>query len=59
MSRRGVLSQGWLPARADGALEAVLKQGLAMVDDQGPGAERLYWFPCLSVNQAVLGGLNS
>jgi len=53
------LSQGWLPARADGALEAMLKQGLAMVDDQGPGAERLYWFPCLSVNQAVLGGLNS
>lgn len=33
-------------------MRAMLQQGLAMVDDQAPGGERLYWFPCLAVAQA-------
>jgi len=42
---------GWSNARTDAALEGMLKQGLAWVDDQAPGGERWHWFPCLSVNQ--------
>ena len=32
------------------ALWALLKEGLALVDDQGPGGQRLYWFPCLAAD---------
>ena len=39
---------GWQEERAVEALWALLKEGLALVDDQGPGGQRLYWFPCLS-----------
>ena len=60
VTRRTILALGWLPARVDGALDAMLQQSLAMIDDQGPGgSERLYWFPCLGVNQAVLGGVGT
>ena len=35
-------------------LPPLTSQGLALVDDQGPGGERLFWFPCLAVNQQAL-----
>ena len=53
ISRKALLAAGWQPARVDGALEAMLKQGLAMIDDQGPGGERLFWFPCLTQAAAI------
>ena len=31
-------------------LWSLLKEGLAMADDQGPGGQRLYWFPCLEAS---------
>ena len=34
--------------RRDETLQAMLKEELAMIDDQGPGGQRLYWFPCLA-----------
>jgi ESCRT-II complex subunit VPS22 len=37
-------------------LEALLKEGLAMVDDGAPGGERLYWFPALSGGSSGGGG---
>lgn len=30
-------------------LRGLLSEGLAMVDDQGPAGDRLYWFPCLAM----------
>ena len=41
---------GWAEERAVEALWALLKEGLALVDDQGPGGQRLYWFPCLAAD---------
>ena len=38
---------GWPEDRAASVLHVLLHQGMAMVDDQGPGGERLYWFPSL------------
>jgi hypothetical protein len=38
----------WSQTRRDETLLAMLKEELAMVDDQGPGNQRLYWFPCLA-----------
>lgn len=29
-------------------LDAMLKEELAMVDDQDSSGQRLYWFPCLA-----------
>lgn len=53
LSRSEVESQpGWPPARFDAAVQMLLKQGVAMVDDQGPSGERLYWFPCTASGQA-------
>lgn len=37
----------WEELRMHNTLEGLLKEGLAMVDDQGPNNQRLYWFPCL------------
>jgi len=41
---------GWGPERAQAALGALLADGVAMLDAQGPGgaAAPLCWFPCLS-----------
>jgi len=51
VSKVDMVASGWAQARVDGVLGELLKEGLAMVDDQAPGGERLYWFPCLSANQ--------
>ena len=39
---------GWRKTRREETLQAMLTEELAMIDDQGPGGERLYWFPCLA-----------
>jgi len=38
----------WGQTRRDETLQAMLKEELAMIDDQGPYKQRLYWFPCLA-----------
>jgi ESCRT-II complex subunit VPS22 len=40
-------SRAWSPSRARAALEAAVKLGIALVDDQNPdpGRARAYWFP--------------
>lgn len=38
----------WSSTRQQETLQAMLREELAMVDDQGPGRQRLYWFPCLA-----------
>lgn len=38
----------WNSVRRKEVLETMLKEELAMVDDQDPGGKRLYWFPCLA-----------
>lgn len=37
----------WRSGRAIDALEILLKEGLAMVDDGDPDGKRHYWFPCV------------
>lgn len=37
----------WRSGRAIDALELLLKEGLAMVDDGDPDGKRHYWFPCV------------
>lgn len=34
------------------ALDVLLRQGLAMVDDP-PAGDRLYWFPCLQISDTA------
>lgn len=41
----------WAEERCVEALWTLLKEGLALVDDQGPQSQRLYWFPCISASQ--------
>jgi hypothetical protein len=43
----------WAEARIVETLWSLLKEGLAWVDDQGPGGQRLYWFPCLESSGAA------
>lgn len=38
----------WGEVRRKETLEALLKEELAMVDDQAPDGHRLFWFPCLA-----------
>ena len=38
--------KGWLPGRATDALDALLKEGLVMIDDGDADGVRRYWFPC-------------
>ena len=38
---------GWTERRFEENIQALLKEGLAMVDDS-PAGVRLFWFPCLS-----------
>ena len=57
----GTVAKLWLPvqeckwqeARVVETLWSLLKEGIAMVDDQGPGGQRLYWFPCLETSGAA------
>ncbi len=52
LSRADALAKlGWLPARLDVALQELLRDGLAMVDDHN--GQRLYWFPCCSTSVAA------
>ena len=43
----------WQETRVVETLWSLLKEGIAMVDDQGPGGQRLYWFPCLESSGAA------
>ncbi|MEW5316935.1 MAG: hypothetical protein WDW38_008274 [Sanguina aurantia] len=43
----------WTATRATDVLQALLTEGLAMVDDGAPDGVRLYWFPCLNSIQAL------
>ncbi|KAK9842946.1 hypothetical protein WJX74_004716 [Apatococcus lobatus] len=43
---------GWTERRFDENIQALLREGLAMVDDS-PGGGRLFWFPCLSSQLAA------
>ncbi|CAK0737029.1 hypothetical protein CVIRNUC_000843 [Coccomyxa viridis] len=43
----------WQEARVVETLWSLLKEGIAMADDQGPGGQRLYWFPCLEASGAT------
>ncbi|GFR48530.1 hypothetical protein Agub_g10425 [Astrephomene gubernaculifera] len=38
---------GWPASRAEGVLQALMREGIAWVDDGAPDGVRLYWFPCL------------
>lgn len=46
----------WTPARAELALQGMLKEGTCMIDDGGPGGQRLYWFPVLASVDPEAGG---
>eukprot|EP01018_Ginkgo_biloba_P010600 Gb_17178 [translate_table: standard] len=37
----------WSSGRAVDALETLLKEGLAMIDDGDPDGKRQFWFPCI------------
>lgn len=57
VSRSALCSRtGWAESRAQSTLDALLKEGLAMVDDQDPAGATLYWFPCVSGFGAAPGG---
>ncbi|CAN0913802.1 Vacuolar protein sorting-associated protein 22 homolog 1 [Linum grandiflorum] len=45
----------WTTGRAIGALDTLLEEGLAMVDDGHRDGKRRYWFPCVSSISAVVG----
>ncbi|WVZ65639.1 hypothetical protein U9M48_014967 [Paspalum notatum var. saurae] len=40
----------WSTGRAIDALETLLKEGLAMIDDGHRDGKRRYWFPCVTVS---------
>ncbi|CAI5473958.1 unnamed protein product, partial [Closterium sp. Yama58-4] len=39
----------WQHGRINDALDALLKEGIAMVDDGSPDGQRRYWFPCFDI----------
>ena len=41
---------GWEPMRSQEALNALLKGGLALLDQPHRAQTCLYWFPCLDVS---------
>ena len=43
---------GWTERRFEENIQALLKEGLTMVDDS-PSGVRLFWFPCLSSQLAI------
>ncbi|CAN6460193.1 unnamed protein product [Victoria cruziana] len=48
---------GWPHGRVIDALETLLKEGLAMVDDGHRDRKRRYWFPCVaSISASATGG---
>lgn len=49
-SARFLQGLGWAQMRAQEALDALLKSGLALLDLPGVGQEPLYWFPCLDAS---------
>jgi ESCRT-II complex subunit VPS22 len=49
VSRAGAAqSTGWSRQRVEEVLAALLKEGLAMLDEGAPDGVALYWFPCTS-----------
>lgn len=46
---------GWAAKRAEDVLEALLREGLAMIDDGAPDRTRLYWFPAVGGGSSVPG----
>ncbi|PON51531.1 ESCRT-2 complex, Snf [Parasponia andersonii] len=45
----------WTPGRAIDALDTLLDEGLAMIDDGHKDGKRRYWFPCVSPIAALVG----
>ncbi|ERN19796.1 hypothetical protein AMTRI_Chr05g70050 [Amborella trichopoda] len=45
---------GWSPGRATDALEVLLKEGLAMIDDGHRDGKHRYWFPCVASISAAI-----
>ena len=43
----------WGETRASETLSALLKEGLAMVDEGAPDGKPLLWFPCLQYNSQI------
>lgn len=43
----------WSETRASETLSALLKEGLAMVDEGAPDGPPLLWFPCLQYNSQI------
>ena len=43
----------WNTDRFDACVRVLLREGLAMVDEQGEDGETLYWFPCLGMHFAL------
>ncbi len=56
VSRAGVAARtGWGAQRVEEALGALLKEGLAMLDEGAPDGAPLFWFPCTSGAAAAAG----
>ncbi|KAL3355734.1 hypothetical protein AABB24_016752 [Solanum stoloniferum] len=45
----------WSSGRATDALETLLEEGLAMIDDGHRDGKRRYWFPCVSSVSSYVG----
>lgn len=45
----------WSARRAIDALDTLLEEGLAMIDDGHKDGKRRYWFPCVSPISSVIG----
>uniref|UniRef100_A0A453LDV9 Vacuolar protein sorting-associated protein 22-like protein 1 n=1 Tax=Aegilops tauschii subsp. strangulata TaxID=200361 RepID=A0A453LDV9_AEGTS len=45
----------WSAGRAIDALETLLKEGLAMIDDGHSDGKRRYWFPCVTLSPDASG----
>ncbi|KAK9170540.1 hypothetical protein Syun_002680 [Stephania yunnanensis] len=43
----------WSSGRAADALETLLEEGLAMIDDGDKDGRRRYWFPCVSFSASI------
>ncbi|VAI34883.1 unnamed protein product [Triticum turgidum subsp. durum] len=45
----------WSTGRVIDALETLLKEGLAMIDDGHRDGKRRYWFPCVTLSSDASG----
>ncbi|MCI07359.1 vacuolar protein sorting-associated protein 22-like [Trifolium medium] len=45
----------WTSGRAIDALDTLLDEGLAMIDDGHKDGKRRYWFPCVSPISSLTG----